>query len=125
MKKFLNIYYPWLAWVLLIFFFSSMPDLIIVDESIWDLILRKFAHMFVFGLLFYLSWKVALSLKLKYAFIWAIFFSILYACSDEWHQEFVPGRVPSLIDVLIDSVGVVIAYLATTRYYIKQDEFLK
>jgi len=111
MKKFYNIYYPWLAWMVLIYFFSSMPDLIIVDESIWDLILRKLAHVFVFGLLFYLSWKVAISLKLKYAFIWAIIFSILYACSDEWHQGFVPGRGPSIVDVSIDSFGVVISFL--------------
>lgn len=29
-----------------------------------------------------------------------------YALSDEFHQGFIPGRTPSLTDVLIDSVGV-------------------
>ncbi len=29
----------------------------------------------------------------------------LYAVSDEWHQSFVPGRGPGVVDVLIDSAG--------------------
>lgn len=32
--------------------------------------------------------------------------SILYACTDELHQYFVPGRAGRIIDILIDSVGV-------------------
>ena len=41
-----------------------------------------------------------------------LFFSlvlaILYACSDEWHQRFTPGRTSSIIDVFIDTIGSVI-----------------
>ena len=32
--------------------------------------------------------------------------SILYACTDELHQYFVPGRAGRITDVLIDSVGI-------------------
>lgn len=32
--------------------------------------------------------------------------SILYACTDEVHQYFVPGRAGRITDVLIDSLGV-------------------
>ena len=30
---------------------------------------------------------------------------MLYACTDEFHQSFVPGRVAAVHDVLIDSAG--------------------
>lgn len=32
--------------------------------------------------------------------------AVLYGAVDEWHQSFVPGRQPSLLDVLTDGVGV-------------------
>ena len=36
---------------------------------------------------------------------------VLYAISDEVHQSFVPGRGPSVQDVLIDSLGVIFGIL--------------
>ena len=41
---------------------------------------------------------------------------IAYAISDEVHQHFVPGRVGSPVDVLIDSVGVAVGVLLWRRY---------
>ena len=29
----------------------------------------------------------------------------VYACSDEWHQTFVPGRAGQFRDVLLDTAG--------------------
>lgn len=37
---------------------------------------------------------------------------VLYAASDEFHQSFVPGRGPSIVDVGIDSLGVLTGILA-------------
>lgn len=37
--------------------------------------------------------------------------SVLYACSDELHQHFVPGRSGEIRDVLVDSAGVLIGIL--------------
>jgi VanZ family protein len=42
------------------------------------------------------SWRVA---------GWAVLIVALYACTDEFHQRFVPSRDPSLHDVLIDTAG--------------------
>ena len=39
----------------------------------------------------------------KWRLIWLL--AILYAASDEFHQSFVPGRGPSVIDVGIDAIG--------------------
>ena len=36
-------------------------------------------------------------------------FCIVFAASDEWHQTFVPDRGGTITDVLIDSVGVLVA----------------
>jgi VanZ family protein len=36
---------------------------------------------------------------------------ILYAASDEFHQSFVPSREASVLDVLIDTAGSVLALL--------------
>ena len=36
--------------------------------------------------------------------------AVVYAVTDEWHQAFVPGRQPSILDVLIyDQLGALIA----------------
>lgn len=32
-------------------------------------------------------------------------FAMTWALSDEWHQSFVPGRVPSTEDLLVDAIG--------------------
>lgn len=53
--------------------------------------------------------------SLKYALAMSILFSFLYACTDEIHQIFVPGRSAQFRDVLIDtlgaSFGAIITYL--------------
>lgn len=58
--------------------------------------------------------KVTLGL-IKYSLFMSILFSFLYACTDEIHQIFVPGRSAQFRDVLIDtlgaSFGTLIAYL--------------
>ena len=42
------------------------------------------------------GWKLVLSAGL---------FCMGFACLDEWHQSFVPGRTPALRDVFIDTAG--------------------
>lgn len=45
----------------------------------------------------------------------AVFGATLYGASDEWHQSFVPGRVPSVHDLCSDAAG---AILAVVVYYV-------
>jgi VanZ family protein len=42
---------------------------------------------------------------------WTLLVVLLYAASDELHQSFVPAREGSVIDVLIDTTGAVLALL--------------
>ena len=40
----------------------------------------------------------------------------LYACLDEIHQIFVPGRAGMITDTMIDLIGIVVAILILTIY---------
>ena len=39
------------------------------------------------------------------AIIYAVISSFIYACSDEFHQSFVPGRSAQLSDIIVDTSG--------------------
>jgi VanZ family protein len=128
---------PPVAWMGLIFYLSSQPDLPSAPEPLLDLLLKKTAHAFVYAVLAALfhravngsgvHWKrppplpsppsrgrVAcrdkwgLLMKMNLA-PW--FLAVLYAATDEIHQTFVPGRSGRLTDVLIDAAGAAVGVL--------------
>ena len=70
--------------------------------------IRKLAH-FTEYLILCILWLNALSQSnIKHKYIYAILISIIYACSDEYHQTFISNRAGQLFDVFIDSSGVII-----------------
>ncbi|MHA4990373.1 VanZ family protein [Cetobacterium somerae] len=72
--------------------------------EIFNLDVRKLAHFTIYLILgssYFLSFK---SLDKKSAII-SIILTFLYACTDEIHQGFIPGRGPTIKDVLIDTLG--------------------
>ena len=70
-------------------------------------VVRKGAHFSIYGLLGALvlllisQYNVKLTRGLPYSTL----ISMLYACSDEYHQTFVPGRSGQLSDTLLDTAG--------------------
>lgn len=72
-------------------------------------LIRKSAHVieyFVLGFLcigFILTYKNKLSWKVV---LFSIFLCVLYACFDEIHQLFVPGRTGRIFDVFVDLIGI-------------------
>ena len=46
-----------------------------------------------------------------------LLFCFLYACSDEFHQSFSPGRAPQVRDVLIDTSGALTGTIAFSLIY--------
>ncbi len=106
-------YGPPLAVMALIFALSATPDLS-SGLGAWDMLLRKLAHITIFGVLW---------LTLARATYWrrpilASVIAILYAISDEVHQSFVDGRHGSPVDVAIDTTGIglaVLAWIVVTR----------
>lgn len=72
--------------------------------EIFGLDVRKLAHFTIYLILgssYFLSFKV---LDKKSALI-SIILTFLYACTDEFHQGFIPGRGPAIKDILIDTLG--------------------
>lgn len=127
-KKWLS-WFAVLAWMAVIFSFSSqqgsdsgslsgsivtfilqfLPDGFFSHDTA-HLILRKGAHLTVYLILGVLTANALRfsGLTGRKTFAYALIICALYATSDEIHQGFVPGRGPSALDVLIDSVGAAI-----------------
>ena len=92
----------------------SDGNLIFIEQC-----LRKIAHMFIYYLmattimLFLLTFKIRFYWCALHTFI----FCFLYACSDEFHQIYVPGRGPSFRDVIIDTFGASLGIMAAMTVY--------
>lgn len=100
-----------LGWSALIFAASSRPDLRVASDDLVDLVLRKVAHLVVFGVLAVLVARAlrgeGVSRARSIGVAWLA--TLLYAASDEWHQTFVAGRAGQASDVAIDIVGASVA----------------
>ncbi|MFN0117688.1 MAG: VanZ family protein [Elusimicrobiota bacterium] len=111
---------PVFCWAGLIFWFSSIPSL---NSGLgnWDFYLRKGAHVFEFFVLtgfIYRALKITVfPIQSKRIYFYSFLSSLLYAFADEWHQAFVPGRGPSLSDVLFDSVGIILMLIFIWIYH--------
>ena len=99
----------------LIFFMSAKDATESGGMSKWlvntEIDLRKYAHMAEYAALAVSSalFFRELLLEKRYpvrAVGCSLVFSVLYACSDEYHQTFVPGRSGEIRDVFVDLAGV-------------------
>jgi VanZ family protein len=70
-------------------------------------LIRKSAHLTEYAILGTLLWRAfsAPARPLLQTAATALLVAALYACSDEYHQSFVPARTASIRDVAIDTVG--------------------
>jgi VanZ family protein len=105
---------PALIIMVVIFLFSSRSSNELPYYEDWEYFVKKNSHIIVYGLLA-LSYLHAMPKK-NYFLAWLL--AILYAATDEFHQSFVPGRHPSVIDVLVfDNLGAVIVLWIHNRFY--------
>ena len=76
-------------------------------------IIRKGAHLSIYTLvgIFIMSFISTYKIHLKYKFLISILVGLIYASSDEIHQSFIPGRTASIIDVGIDTSGVLLGII--------------
>lgn len=123
-----------IAWMCVIFAFSAqvgddsqgMSNEIIIflkklfhigveeHSLLWDsfsFIVRKAAHMSEYAILAILSWLFIKEKGWSHPSFFALLWSVIYACSDEFHQLFVSGRSGQLKDVGIDAIGALIGLL--------------
>ena len=84
-----------------------------------SVIVRKGAHLTEYMILCLLIYNVLSDYieKNKRIYIYSVIGVFLYACSDEFHQIFVPGRAGRFTDVLIDTSGGIIGTFIVMIYY--------
>lgn len=107
-------YLPALLWLAAIFVSSSIPSVDLPHIGIWNA--DKLIH---FGVYFLLAVVVDRAVRYQTRFpavnrhhlLYTIVFTVLYGLSDEFHQFFVPGRDPSLLDLFADAGGAVLFVL--------------
>src|SRR5690606_30302488 len=119
-RRLLN-WLPAVVMMLLIFLFSAQPSSDLPDFHWADGIVKKGGHMIGYGLLALSYWRALGFAENRSALAWCL--AILYALTDEWHQSMVPGRGPSIWDVLIyDNLGALISLLLAVGYIKKRSE---
>lgn len=112
----LHLVLPPLIWMAIIFLMSSrsaVPQTPGVSAQIAAIA----GHLVVYGVLAVLIARAVAASVGRYAVIaglsWSI--SVAYGISDEFHQSLVPGRYPSIEDVLTDMAG---AAIGLALYYL-------
>lgn len=96
------------GWMTVIFMLSSMPGSAVPGRF------GTFGHFILYavlGVLYLLalprSWRGWASVAA------AVLLASAYGVTDEFHQSFVPGRVPDVADWLVDTGGAITAVLLT------------
>jgi VanZ family protein len=85
----------------------------------WQVVLRKIGHVSGYALLTAL-WAWALAGVVRRPILVAAMIALAYACTDEYHQTFVATRHGTPVDVLVDSIGIVIAAALMRRIRARQ-----
>ena len=111
-----------ILWMILIFIMSSFDannssnqsnfivDIVVnifkIDNiELLSLIIRKLAHFTEYFILGILVINMFNKNNISNKYLISIILCIIYACTDEIHQFFVPGRSCQVTDVIIDSMG--------------------
>ena len=83
---------------------NNEKEIIVKNSSFY---IRKIAHITEYLILGFLIFNLLKQYSVTNIY-YAIGLSILYSCTDEFHQLFINGRSGSIRDVLIDSIGILI-----------------
>lgn len=109
MNNFWSYRAPALAWAMILFVLSSIPDLsspLAVSE--WDDKIEHFFAYAIFGALLVRALAMRRRLPVVRDCTVALVLGIVFAMTDEWHQGFVPGRSMDMLDCVADAIGVII-----------------
>lgn len=116
--KLFSAYLPAIVWAAVIYIFSAQSSLPGFDVVFYDYVFKKFSHMFVYAVFYFLLFRAVNyendTVKKNW---WLPFvFTFGYAVLDEFHQVFTPRRHPSPLDVGFDMIGASVVFLRQYRY---------
>ena len=97
---------------------NNEKEIIVKNSSFY---IRKIAHVTEYLILGFLMFNLLNQYSVTNIY-YAIGLSILYSCTDEFHQLFISGRSGSIRDVLIDSIGILIGTYLYKLLFIKNKE---
>ncbi len=103
-RQIISLWLPVAVWCGLIFYLSSLPSPPPTGNPFFDVVLPNLAHLLEYGLLLTLTYRA--SQKPLFAFLFAFFYAFL----DEFHQSFVATRTASFSDILVDTLGMALAW---------------
>jgi hypothetical protein len=99
---------PALLMMLTIFLFSARSSSDLPNFDWADRIVKKGGHMIGYAVLAVSYWRAFYLRQERWWLAWCL--AVLYAVTDELHQSFVPGRFPSIWDVLVyDNLGALVS----------------
>lgn len=108
--EFVERYLPLILVCVFIFIQSGKQARVVSYDGNTNYLIHKLAHFFLFSLVFLFAHRSFGNKKQ------ALVFTVLYGISDEIHQNFVPTRTPSIIDIMIDSGAGLTWYLFIEKY---------
>lgn len=97
---------------------NNEKEIIVKNSSFY---IRKLAHITEYLILGFLMFNLLKQYSVTNIY-YAIGLSILYSCTDEFHQLFISGRSGSIRDILIDSIGILIGTYLYKLLFIKNIE---
>ena len=119
LKTWLKAWFTPIIWAAIIYSFSAQSVLPGFTISVADFLFKKSAHIFVYGVLYWLTLRAlnkTTNQKSHQNWWLAMILCLIYAVSDEFHQANVPGRHPSFRDVGFDFLGVTLVFLKKFKY---------
>lgn len=111
LKEFVSYWFPVLAYMVLIFYMSSLPNASFNGINSSFGLNDKIEHFVEYFVLGYLLFRLFRHYKKKNPGIKAVAISALYGLTDEMHQLFVPSRVFSFNDLLYDFLGSLVSVI--------------
>lgn len=108
--KVLKNWLPSIFMMFVIYAVSSMPGPVIREAGLGSEALHVKGHFILFFFLAIAFYKATKSI------IYSTLFSVMYAVLDEYHQFFTFERSPSLYDIQIDSLGVIMAGILIWKF---------
>ena len=97
---------------------NNEKEIIVKNSSFY---IRKIAHITEYLILGFLMFNLLKQYSVTNIY-YAIGLSILYSCTDEFHQLFISGSSGSIRDILIDFIGILIGTYLYKLLFIKNKE---
>jgi VanZ family protein len=111
--RLIGLWAPVLGFMLGVFLLAGQPAPAVVGLA-WDKLLHVGAYT-VFGFLCLRATHGGIRKPSRPHVLLALLLAVGYAALDEWHQTVVPGRDPSALDWVADSVGAALSFLIYAR----------